>query len=562
MRTSIKQKLLASFLIVSILFMILSYYSYRSTKETVEKYDYLIETVTELRSISEKINTNASRQIANVRGYFVYGTSDYKNRVNGASSNIDTFVDNGIKISTNAEIEKRLNELKTLNKELTHKANALMNSITPSQTALDEVTTLSDNLSQQAETLNILLTNDVLNPEIESAQTHSKQKMLFVMIVSVFVTAISLAIGFLHASLITKPIQSLKTNMQKVAKGNLHTDKFSIKAKDEIYYLNEAFEQMKDNLSLMISNMTDSSTLVAASAEQLTASAEQSSNASATVASSIQSIAESNEHTIAKISDNKLALDSILDGVEAIKERSLHVSALSQAAFTNAEKGTKQVHDNLNQMEFIYDSVQRSNSIIAALADRSNEIGKMIELISNIADQTNLLALNAAIEAARAGENGKGFAVVADEVRKLAEQSQASAQDISQSLHGIQQDTSEAVTMLNETLDKAKTGVSISTNTVESFSIIVSNTQKVAPEIEEVALTVAKITTQIEDVVEVANEIAILSKENGSGTEEVAASTEEQLASMEEIKASAESLSSMADELMDIVSQFNHKEEI
>lgn len=562
MRTSIKQKLLASFLIVSILFMILSYYSYRSTKETVEKYDYLIETVTELRSISEKINTNASRQIANVRGYFVYGTSDYKNRVNGASSNIDTFVDNGIKISTNAEIEKRLNELKTLNKELTHKANALMNSNTPSQTALDEVTTLSDNLSQQAETLNILLTNDVLNPEIKSAQTHSKQKMLFVMIVSVFVTAISLAIGFLHASLITKPIQSLKTNMQKVAKGNLHTDKFSIKAKDEIYYLNEAFEQMKDNLSLMISNMTDSSTLVAASAEQLTASAEQSSNASATVASSIQSIAESNEHTIAKISDNKLALDSILDGVEAIKERSLHVSALSQAAFTNAEKGTKQVHDNLNQMEFIYDSVQRSNSIIAALADRSNEIGKMIELISNIADQTNLLALNAAIEAARAGENGKGFAVVADEVRKLAEQSQASAQDISQSLHGIQQDTSEAVTMLNETLDKAKTGVSISTNTVESFSIIVSNTQKVAPEIEEVALTVAKITTQIEDVVEVANEIAILSKENGSGTEEVAASTEEQLASMEEIKASAESLSSMADELMDIVSQFNHKEEI
>lgn len=562
MRTSIKQKLLASFLIVSILFMILSYYSYRSTKETVEKYDYLIETVTELRSISEKINTNASRQIANVRGYFVYGTSDYKNRVNGASSNIDTFVDNGIKISTNAEIEKRLNELKTLNKELTHKANALMNSNTPSQTALDEVTTLSDNLSQQAETLNILLTNDVLNPEIKSAQTHSKQKMLFVMIVSVFVTAISLAIGFLHASLITKPIQSLKTNMQKVAKGNLHTDKFSIKAKDEIYYLNEAFEQMKDNLSLMISNMTDSSTLVAASAEQLTASAEQSSNASATVASSIQSIAESNEHTIAKISDNKLALDSILDGVEAIKERSLHVSALSQAAFTNAEKGTKQVHDNLNQMEFIYDSVQRSNSIIAALADRSNEIGKMIELISNIADQTNLLALNAAIEAARAGENGKGFAVVADEVRKLAEQSQASAQDISQSLHGIQQDTSEAVTMLNETLDKAKTGVSISTNTVESFSIIVSNTQKVAPEIEEVALTVAKITTQIEDVVEIANEIAILSKENGSGTEEVAASTEEQLASMEEIKASAESLSSMADELMDIVSQFNHKEEI
>lgn len=562
MRISIKHKLSVSFLIVSILFIILSYYSYKSTKETVETYDYLIETVTELRSISEQIKTNAARQISYLRGYFVYSTPSFKNRFNGASSNINTFVDKGVEISADGDIEKRLTELAALNKELTHKGNALMNSNSPSQSALDEVTALSDTLSDQADILNNLLTNDILKPEIENAQRESEQRMFLVVIFSAIVTAISLTIGFIQSSLITKPIQKLQTNMQKVAKGDLHTAKFSIKAKDEIYHLNEAFEQMKDNLSKMISNMSESSNMVAASAEQLNASAEQSSNASTTIASSIQSIAESNEHTLGKISDNALALDSILSGVEAIKDRSHYVSSLSQVAFTNAEQGTKQIHDNLTQMEFIYDSVQRSNSIIASLADRSNEIGKMIELISNIANQTNLLALNAAIEAARAGENGKGFAVVANEVRKLAEQSQASTQDISQSLQGIQQDTSEAVTMLNETLDRAKTGVSISTNTVESFSTIVTNTQKVAPAIEEVAQTVATITTQIKDVVGVANEIALLSKENGSSTEEVAASTEEQMASMEEIKASAESLSSMADELMEIVSQFNQKEEI
>lgn len=562
MRISIKHKLSVSFLIVSILFIILSYYSYKSTKETVETYDYLIETVTELRSISEQIKTNAARQISYLRGYFVYSTPSFKNRFNGASSNINTFVDKGVEISADGDIEKRLTELAALNKELTHKGNALMNSNSPSQSALDEVTALSDTLSDQVDILNNLLTNDILKPEIENAQRESEQRMFLVVIFSAIVTAISLTIGFIQSSLITKPIQKLQTNMQKVAKGDLHTAKFSIKAKDEIYHLNEAFEQMKDNLSKMISNMSESSNMVAASAEQLHASAEQSSNASTTIASSIQSIAESNEHTLGKISDNALALDSILSGVEAIKDRSHYVSSLSQVAFTNAEQGTKQIHDNLTQMEFIYDSVQRSNSIIASLADRSNEIGKMIELISNIANQTNLLALNAAIEAARAGENGKGFAVVADEVRKLAEQSQASTQDISQSLQGIQQDTSEAVTMLNETLDRAKTGVSISTNTVESFSTIVTNTQKVAPAIEEVAQTVATITTQIKDVVRVANEIALLSKENGSSTEEVAASTEEQMASMEEIKASAESLSSMAEELMEIVSQFNQKEEI
>lgn len=557
MKISIRYKLLASFLIVSILFMILSYYSYKSTKETVETYDYVIETVTELRSISEQIQTNAAREISNLRGYFVYRTDAYKNRVNGASTNIDTLVNTGIEISTEAETVKRLKDIQTLNKELTHKANALMNSNNPSPSALDEITTLSDSLSDQTEAFNIWLTHDILNPEVERAHTDSEQRMMLVLIFSVLVTLLSIVMGFLQSALIMKPIQYLKTNMQKVAKGNLHTAKSPIKSRDEIYQLNEAFEQMKENLAKMIVNMTESSNLVAASAEQLNASAEQSSNASAAIASSIQAIAASNEHAIVKISGNTLALDSILTGVEAIKDRSLHVSALSQAAFTNAEKGTKQIEDNLTQMKFIYDSVQRSNSIIASLADRSQEIGKMIELISNIAEQTNLLALNAAIEAARAGENGKGFAVVADEVRKLAEQSQASAQDISQSLHGIQQDTSNAVTMLNETMDRAKNGVTISTNTVESFSTIVSNTQKVAPEIEEVAQTVATITTQIKDVVGVANEITLLAKENGNSTEEVAASTEEQLASMEEIKASAESLSSMADELMEIVSQFN-----
>jgi methyl-accepting chemotaxis protein len=557
MKISIKYKLLASFLIVSILFMLLSYYSYKSTKETVETYDYVIETVTELRSISEQIQTNTAREISNLRGYFVYKTDAYKNRVNGASTNIDTLVNSGIEISTEAETVKRLKDIQTLNKELTHKANALMNSNNPSRSALDEITTLSDSLSDQTEAFNIWLSHDILNPEVEKAHTDSEQRMMLVIIFSVLVTMISVVMGFLQSALIMKPIQYLKTNMQKVAKGNLHTAKFPIKSKDEIYQLNEAFEQMKENLAKMIVNMAESSNLVAASAEQLNASAEQSSNASAAIASSIQAIAASNEHAIVKISGNTLALDSILTGVEAIKDRSLHVSSLSQAAFTYAEKGTKQIEDNLTQMKFIYDSVQRSNSIISSLADRSKEIGKMIELISNIAEQTNLLALNAAIEAARAGENGKGFAVVADEVRKLAEQSQTSAQDISQSLHGIQQDTSDAVTMLNETMDRAKNGVTISTNTVESFSTIVSNTQKVAPEIDEVAQTVAAITTQIKDVVGAANEITLLAKENGNSTEEVAASTEEQLASMEEIKASAESLSSMADELMEIVSQFN-----
>ena len=564
MNISIRQKLIGSFIIVSLIFSIASYYSYTSSKKTEESFGYLINTVEELRSISEQIKTNTATQVASYRGFMLYETPELKSQLNGANSNIKNLVEQGKKLATLKETKDRLNQIEELNADYFQKANSSMNSLSSSSTnkaaavadGLDALEPISNNLTDRTTSLITWLNNEILEPKMTAAQEDSQHRTLFILIISIAATVIAIAAGVIQSLFIVRPISKLKSKMQKVADGDLNTEPMQLKNKDEIYHLNESFTQMQDSLKDMITKIASNADHVASSAEQLNASADQSARAAENITSSIQQIASGTEITMSKTDDNSSSLFNILDGILKIEKDTEAVSELSKTASDNAAKGSNSISSSLAQMESISDSVNRSNTVIASLSERSKEIGSIIDIISNIAEQTNLLALNAAIEAARAGENGKGFAVVADEVRKLAEQSQVSAKDISRLLSGIQKDTAESVNLLNEAKSQAENGVKISTETADTFGEILNSTQSVTPKIKEVTATIQQIASYVQGVSASADEIASLSKVNGSNTEEVASSTEEQLASMEEIKASAQVLAGMAEELMTVVKRF------
>src|SRR5271155_3108531 len=131
--------------------------------------------------------------------------------------------------------------------------------------------------------------------------------------------------------------------------------------------------------------------------------------------------------------------------VREVSANSTKAAESARAAAETAHEGGVIVEDTLTRMRSIADAVRETAVKVQELGVRSDQIGRIIGVIDDIADQTNLLALNAAIEAARAGEQGRGFAVVADEVRKLAERTSKATKEIATMIQSIEVETKSAV---------------------------------------------------------------------------------------------------------------------
>ena len=181
--------------------------------------------------------------------------------------------------------------------------------------------------------------------------------------------------------------------------------------------------------------------------------------------------------------ESSVSMAASIEEVSGNAERSSDVARHSVEV---AHKGGEAVRRTIDGMNAIRETIQETSKRIKRLGESSQEIGNIVELISDIAEQTNILALNASIQASMAGEAGRGFAVVADEVQRLAERSTNATKQIEVLVRTIQADTNEAVVSMER-----------STTDVVGGALLAENAGAALDEIEQVSNQIASLVQNI-----------------------------------------------------------------
>ncbi|MEA5569443.1 methyl-accepting chemotaxis protein [Calothrix sp. UHCC 0171] len=161
------------------------------------------------------------------------------------------------------------------------------------------------------------------------------------------------------------------------------------------------------------------------------------------------------------------------DSIQRVAEAAREAETVARDASEIALKGGEAVENTVAGILEIRETVAETTRKVKRLAESSQEISKIVALISQIASRTNLLALNASIEAARAGEAGRGFAIVADEVRQLADKSAKSLKEIEQIVMQIQGETSSVMTAMEEGTQQVITGTRLAEEAKRSLDNII-----------------------------------------------------------------------------------------
>lgn len=266
----------------------------------------------------------------------------------------------------------------------------------------------------------------------------------------------------------------------------------------------------------------------------LTAEMVNKASSSAHVAvSQLQEVSEQQSREMKKTGESVLNMAKRIDDVSKQASKSVEVARQSLSA---SQEGSRAVKHSISGMNLIRDQIQETSKRIKRLGESSQEIGEIVELISDLTEQTNVLALNAAIQAASAGEAGRGFTIVAEEVQRLAERSAEATKQISGLIKTIQTDTHDAVAAMERSTQGVVDGTRRSDEAGNALEQIGSVSSQLAELIEDIGETTHNQADSAGVVANSIQNIFQVTKQTADGTAQTAESVQQLSTLSEELK--------------------------
>jgi methyl-accepting chemotaxis protein len=231
---------------------------------------------------------------------------------------------------------------------------------------------------------------------------------------------------------------------------------------------------------------------VASAAENLQNLIDDNTSSVTQMTTSMSQVAQ-NIDELAKAAENTVSSIAVIDNsIKQVEDNTSQTHKLSEEVSELASRGAGSVRETIAGINDIQEITSEAQEVINSLGTQMEAVGKILTVIGDVAEQTNLLALNAAIIAAAAGEHGKGFAVVADEIKDLADRTSTSTKEISGLIKSVQSETRRAMDAMQRGSGSVMRGVELANNAGEALKQILASVQQV----NEMANNIAKTTSE------------------------------------------------------------------